>query len=70
MCGSQPCDQPTCTWSEAHRSSCEARTVMHWPGEQRKEFYNRVKTSRGADAVAALIADVNREWRKVSDENF
>lgn len=39
---------------------------MRWPGEKRKEYYAKVKALRGDAAVAALIAGVNREWRKES----
>ena len=41
--------------------------VMRWPAERRKTYYAMVKQSRGDAAVAALIADVNREWRAASD---
>ncbi len=63
MCGRSPCQKPNCTWSEAHRAACEAREVMRWPSEQRKAHYAKVKQLRGDAALAALIADVNREWR-------
>lgn len=68
MCGRSPCQSQTCTWSEAHRAACEARAVMVWPREKRHEYYGRVKAMRGDAAAAALIADVNREWRMMSRE--
>lgn len=64
VCGRQPCDSVACTWSEAHRAACEAREVMRWPGEKRKDYYAKVRQVRGDAALAALIADVNREWRR------
>lgn len=64
MCGPSPCSLPSCTWSEAHRAACEARRVMAWPAEERKAYYAKVRAARGHDAAAALIADVNSEWRK------
>lgn len=67
MCGRSPCGLPSCTWSEQHRAACEAREVMRWPGEKRREYYARVKQARGDAALAALIADVNREWRAASE---
>lgn len=68
MCGYKPCSKQECTWSEAHRSACEAREVMRWPVEQRKDYYAKVKSVRGDAACTALIAVVNREWRMASRE--
>jgi hypothetical protein len=63
MCGPKPCSSQGCTWGPAHLAACEAREVMRWPGEKRREYYAKVQSSRGDAAVASLIADVNREWR-------
>jgi len=41
---------------------------MVWPREKRQEYYARVKEKRGEAAAAALIADMNREWRMVNRE--
>jgi hypothetical protein len=54
------------THGESHRAACEARTVMRWPAHERKDLYARVAKARGQAAAAALIADVNREWKKAS----
>lgn len=67
MCGSSPCGLPSCTWSEEYRAACEAREVMRWPGDERKAYYAMVSRKRGSAAVAALIADVNREWRSANE---
>lgn len=67
MCGNSPCQKPGCTWGESHRGACEAREVMRWPSENRKAYYANVKSIRGNAAVAALVADVNREWAKFND---
>ena len=66
MCGPTPCSKPDCTWSEAHRAACEARLVMSWPSHERKAYYAMVKRKRGDVAAAALIVDVNREWKKTN----
>jgi len=67
MCGHHPCDKPDCTHSERHRAACEARTVMGWPREQRKEYYGRVTRARGEAAAKALAADVSAEYRKSTE---
>ena len=64
MCGPKPCDKPDCTWSEAHRARCEARTVMRWPEIERKAYYGMVAEKRGRDAARQLVADVSTEWRR------
>lgn len=66
MCGNSPCQKPGCTWGESHRGACEAREVMRWPSEKRNGYYAKVKSIRGDAAVAALIADVNRELREAN----
>lgn len=67
MCGRFHCGQQSCTWSEEHRFACEAREVMRWPGEKRKDYYAKVKINRGESALATLIAVVNREWRSANE---
>ena len=63
MCGAKPCDSPNCTWGERHRAACEARTVMHWPKEQRERYYREVLARRGQAAMKKLIEDVRMEWK-------
>lgn len=65
MCGSRPCDSPSCTWSEAHRARCEARTVMRWPAQNRKAYYAKVAEKRGDASARQLVADVSTEWRRI-----
>jgi len=67
MCGPNPCPSPTCTWSEAHRAACEARTVMRWEKERRDGYYAMVRRHRGDMAARALVADVGRAWRIAND---
>ena len=62
MCGKSPCNSPTCTWSEAHRRECEARTVMRMPEHDRKAFYRDVIDHRGQQAAVELRNEVNRQW--------
>lgn len=62
MCGPNSCESPQCTWSEAHRAACEARTVMRWPRENRASYYAEVKKKRGEKARADLVAAVNAAW--------
>lgn len=69
MCGRSPCDKPGCTWGEAHRAMCEARTVAVWGKEQRMKFYGDVRLRRG-DAAARLLAnDVNAIRREQRDQS-
>ena len=63
MCGTNPCDKPSCTWSQAHMLACEIRTVMRWPKEARNAFYADVLKKRGPAALAELREGVNREWK-------
>ena len=63
MCGPKPCDKPDCTWSEAHRARCEARTVMRWPEMERKAYYVMVAEKRGEEAARKLTLDVSEAWR-------
>lgn len=63
MCGQSPCDKPDCTWSEAHRARCEARTVMRWPKQERSKYYGMVAEKRGRSAAQRLMADVSEEWK-------
>lgn len=69
MCGPRPCPSPACTWSEAHRAACEARTVMRWDKERRDGYYAMVRRNRGDVAARALVMNVNLEWKRSSDEN-
>lgn len=64
MCGRHPCEKPSCTHSEAHRSDCEARTVMQWTKQQRNAFYALVRKARGEAAARDLCAAVSEQWKK------
>lgn len=64
MCGRSPCEALDCTWSEAHRAECEARTVMRWTKKQRTDYYALVAEKRGNDAVMKLVENVKRLWKK------
>ena len=55
MCGHNPCDKPTCSWSEDYRRQCEARTVMRWDRIKRTEYYADVKKRRGEAAAQDSI---------------
>lgn len=70
MCGYLPCCMPFCTWSEEHRAACEAREVMRWPAEKRREYYARVMACRGAEALADLVESVKREWKNRVDASL
>lgn len=65
MCGSAPCVKPDCTWSEAHRARCEARTVAAWEKGKRMKYYGDVRVRRGDDAARRLAAAVNEVRRSV-----
>jgi len=62
VCGYQPCDKPTCTWSEQHRFECEARSVMRKPSDVRQAYYRDVLKHRGQDGRQRLVDEVNRQW--------
>lgn len=49
--------------SEKHRKECEARQVLKWSKEKRKEYYTGVQRERGAKAKDELIAEVNRQYK-------
>lgn len=70
MCGPKPCDNPDCTWSEAHRARCEARTVMMWPVQNRKAYYAKVAEKRGDAAARQLVAAVSTEWRRIGGDRL
>ena len=44
--------------TEAHRRACEAREVLLWPLEQRREYLRDVERIRGKDAAYDLRAEV------------
>lgn len=64
MCGREPCDRPNCTWTEAHRRECEARTVARLQTETRIAYHADVKKKRGEAAAQQLIKDVREQWNK------
>ena len=59
MCGPRPCDKPDCTWSEAHRALCEAKTVAEWIRDKRSAYYKDVDLKRGRKAATDLVEAVN-----------
>ena len=59
MCGRSPCGKPDCTWSEAHRALCEARTVAAWNRDARISYYKQVDLKRGRKAATDLVEAVN-----------
>jgi len=44
--------------SEAHRYACEVRTVAKYPPRKRKEYFEMVAKSRGAEYLARIKKDV------------
>ena len=66
MCGANPCEKKSCTWSETHRIECEARSLIRRPSDERKAFYAQVMRLRGQQALNALRAEVNRQWADLS----
>lgn len=63
MCGASPCDKPGCTWKEAFRATCEAKTVVEWPKLKRDRYYQEVKARRGEEAARKLIEGVREAWK-------
>ena len=59
MCGLKLCDKPDCTWSEAHRALCEARTVAARSRDRRIAYYKDVDLKRGRKAATDLVGAVN-----------
>ena len=49
--------------SEQYRKECEARQVLKWGREKRKEYYQGVKFNRGEAAKNELIAEVRRQYK-------
>lgn len=55
--------------SAQHQLECEARYYLRtMTSEQRKEQYERIKKHRGAEALAALIAEVKRQYNNQKGE--
>lgn len=42
---------------------CEAREVMRWPSEKRRNYYVMVAEKRGEEAARKLTRDVSEAWR-------
>lgn len=63
MCGSNPCDQPNCTWKPKYLRECEARFVAKMPAEWRHDFYIDVEKKRGKQALADLKEMVKVAWK-------
>lgn len=66
MCGANPCESPTCTWSESHRAACEALAQLTKPKEARAAYYALVLKHRGQKSLNELRAEVNRQWALLS----
>lgn len=52
------------TSSEAWRISCEARQVLAWPLDKRREYLKSVESHRGKGGADALKAAIQAEWDK------
>ena len=50
--------------TEAHRLACEARQVLAWPLDKRRDYLARVAEKRGADACEYLKAAIKQQWAK------
>lgn len=48
--------------TEAHRRDCEARQVLAWPLDKRRDYLARVAEKRGADACEYLKAAITAQW--------
>ena len=46
---------------EAHRRACEAREVLRWPLEQRREYLAAVERQRGKVAADILRAEIKAQ---------
>lgn len=62
MCGMNPCDKPECTWGEAHRKRCEAKTILSWPKSTRLAYVADVKKKRGERSAQELIDEATALW--------
>lgn len=51
------------TAHEQYRHECEARSVLQWDKDRRKQYYAMVKKNRGEAAVEKLIEEVKRQWK-------
>lgn len=70
MCGTNPCDKPSCTWGEKHRKECEARQVMRWDKPTRLAYYADVKKKRGDAAVKQLIEETEKQWKTSQQQSL
>jgi hypothetical protein len=52
------------TWTEAWRLECEARHVLTWPLQARRDYLTAVAKARGEAAAQSLKAAISTEWRK------
>jgi len=48
--------------SESWRRECEARAVLSWPLEKKREFLKAVEKHRGQQAAEMLKADMGLIW--------
>ena len=51
------------TPQDQFRHECEARAVLQWDKERRKQYYDLVKKNRGEAAAEKLIGEVKRQWK-------
>lgn len=62
MCGSKPCENPNCTWSEAHKLACLARAVVKLPGlEVRREWLKKFRARHGDAATDKLEREIKAQ---------
>lgn len=66
MCGPNPCDKSSCTWSENWRRETEARAVLAMPLHNRREFLAQVEKRRGKLAAEALKTEMTKQFAKRS----
>ena len=48
--------------SEQFRRECEARHVLTWPLEKRREYLAEVEKHRGVDGRQYLETEIRRQW--------
>ncbi len=48
--------------TEPHRLACEAREVLRWPLQQRRDYLQAVHAKRGPAAAEALRAELRAQY--------
>lgn len=56
-------DYPTDTYSEEWRHECEARQVLKWGLQERREYLQLVGSKRGIEARLKLEDKVRELWK-------